>query len=495
MSNIPPTPNSPDDLEDRFQELEFLQHLDNELHYVLDLNHVLDITLDWAIRRTAADTGLIAKKSEEGLQVLRVTGYAYQYAARLMREPLPVSAGVFGRVAETGKPVYMAHVANTVEPTLVYEKTRSHFTMPLSVKGEVIGILHLESMQPAHFNQKMRRFVEHIANRAAGAIRNAEIYTRTYNSEQLKSDLIRMVAHDLRNPLNAVVNATHLLKRLRTQMPEPAFKFVQSIELATTQMRSLLEELLTLERLESGIQIAANPVDLVKVLYDAVSRSQPEALNKSQEFSVICTQETVTVRGEFAYFRQVMVNLINNAIKYTPHRGKIAVRLEKHGERAFFDVTDSGYGISEDRQKQLFQRFYRAEEPGTEHIEGTGLGLSLVKTIIERSEGEVWFRSTTNQGSTFGFWLPSFIPPSSPTPEVHAPEDTPSAEYFKPKLNYESALPSSPTPTTSSEDSIENSLASLAKAFEEKTASSLADSNPIIEKQSPLPDSEPPSQS
>jgi hypothetical protein len=112
------------------------------------------------------------------------------------------------------------------------------------------------------------------------------------------------------------------------------------------------------------------------------------------------------VRGEFAYFRQVMVNLISNAIKYTPHRGKITVRLEQHGLRAFFDVTDTGYGISEDRQKRLGQRFYRAQEPGTEHIEGTGLGLSLVKTIIERSKGNFWFKSEQGKGSTFGFWLP-----------------------------------------------------------------------------------------
>lgn len=433
--NTPPPEPIPqsDDLEERLQELEFLQRLDHELHYVLDLSHVLDITLDWAMRRTAADTGLVARKAEDVLHVLRVTGYAYQYAARLMREPLPVNAGIFGRVINTRKPIYMAHIANTVEPTLVYEKTRSHFTMPLLVNGEVIGVLHLESRQPAHFNQRMRNFVQHIASRAAIAIRNAEIYTRTYNSEQLKSDMIRMVAHDLRNPLNAVVNATHLLKRLRTQMPEPATKFVQSIELAANQMRTLIEELLTLERLESGIQIAPDVVDLVKVLYDAISRAQPEAVNKSQEFTVICSQESILVHGEFAYFRQVMVNLINNAIKYTPHRGKVVVRLEQHGERVFFDVSDTGYGISEDRQKQLFQRFYRAHEPGTEHIEGTGLGLSLVKTIIERSEGEVWFRSTPAQGSTFGFWLP-MVPEKTGKISEEAAETTLRAaedDYFK----------------------------------------------------------------
>jgi two-component system phosphate regulon sensor histidine kinase PhoR len=183
-------------------------------------------------------------------------------------------------------------------------------------------------------------------------------------------------------------------------------KFVQSIEYSAHQMRTLIEELLTLERLESGIEITADLVDLVKVCEEAISRTRPDAVNKAQEFIITMSETPVIVRGEFAYFRQVMVNLINNAIKYTPHRGKVSIRLERHGDRVFFDVTDTGYGISEDRQKNLFQRFYRAKEPGTEHIEGTGLGLSLVKTIIERSEGEVWFTSKVGKGSTFGFWLP-----------------------------------------------------------------------------------------
>lgn len=406
----PTTGLEPEDLEDRLQELEFLQRLDKELHDVLDLKHVLDITLDWAMRRTAADTGLIARRADDGLHVMRVIGYAYQYAAKLMREPLPTNAGVLGRVVDGGKSVYMAYVTNTADHHLIYEKTRSHFTVPLAVRNNVLGVLHLESQHPAHFNHRMRTFIEHVAARSAVALRNAEMYTRTYNSEQLKSDIIRMAAHDLRNPLGAIGNATLLLRRLRAQIPEPAFKFVQSIEQAAHQMRSLIEELLTLERLESGLQIEPEPVDLVEVCQDAILRTKADAEAKAQDFLLRTPEHPLVVRGEFAYFRQVMVNLISNAVKYTPHRGKVSVRLEKHGDRAFFDVTDTGYGISEERQKRLFQRFYRAREPGTEHIEGTGLGLSLVKTIIERSEGEVWFRSAPGKGSTFGFWLPLVDP-------------------------------------------------------------------------------------
>ncbi|MBI5931244.1 MAG: GAF domain-containing sensor histidine kinase [Chloroflexi bacterium] len=398
---------NPDDLNERLQELEFLQNLDRELNSVLNLEHVLDITLDWAIRRTAADTGLIAKKVDNGLQVVRVMGSAFQYATTLMREPLSMHSGIIGRAAESGKPVYMAYVTSHADQSLIYAGSRSQFTVPLVFRGEVLGVLHLESRRPTHFNTDMRAFVIHVANRASIAFRNADLYTRTYNAEQLKSDMIRMAAHDLRNPLNAVINGVFLLKRLREQMPDLATRAIENIEGAANQMRLLIDELLTLERIESALQISDHPVNLVTALQDALMRMRNEAESKSHELMASLPSKAIIVSGELALFRQAMINLISNAVKYTPEHGKIIVRLERMGSRAFFEVEDNGFGISPDRQTKVFQRFYRAREPGTEGIEGTGLGLSLVKAIIERSEGEVWFNSEAGKGSTFGFWLPS----------------------------------------------------------------------------------------
>ena len=110
--------------------------------------------------------------------------------------------------------------------------------------------------------------------------------------------------------------------------------------------------------------------------------------------------------GHQTQLRQAISNLVDNAIKYTPEGGTVTVGLALQGGRFAFRVTDTGYGISPQRQLRLFERFYRALEPETDHIPGTGLGLSLVKTVIERHGGEVWFESTLGEGSTFGFWLP-----------------------------------------------------------------------------------------
>ncbi len=399
--------NIPDDLNNRIEELEFLQNLDRELQRDLSLEHVLAITLDWAMRRSAADTGLIARLQDDDLYVLKVAGYAYQYATRLMREPIPTSSGILGRAAATATPIYMAYLNSNANAEHIYEKSRSHFAIPLIVDDKVIGVLHLESRHPAHFNADMRRFLVFVANRSAVAIRNAELYSNAVRSEQLKSDMIRMISHDLRNPLNTVFNATTLIKRLQSQIPEPLIQVVLSIESAAGQMRGLIEELLTLERFESGIEVLFEPIDLNAVLIEAAARVERDARAKQQVFSLEVPETPMIVTGEFAHLRQAMVNLIGNAIKYTPHKGKVQARIERFGHRVLFNVTDNGYGISPERQEHLFKRFYRAKQPGTETIDGTGLGLSLVKTIVERFKGEVWFKSEPGQGSVFGFWLPA----------------------------------------------------------------------------------------
>ena len=399
-------PNTFDDLNARIEELEFLQNLDRELQRQLDLDHVLAITLDWAMRRSAADTGLIARVRAEDLQVLRVAGYAYQYASKLTREPIPLNTGILGRAVASRNPVYMAYTNTSAKLDHIYDKSRSHFAVPLIAADEVFGVLHLESRHPAHFNAEIRRFITFVAGRASLSIHNADVHTRIARSEQLKADMIQMVAHDLRNPLNTVINGTTILKRLREQMPDALGKVVLTIEQAAHDMRSLIEELLTLEKIESGAEIEAVPINMKSILEDAINRVSGDAKAKAQDISIQMPDEAIVIQGEFAHIRQAMVNLISNAIKYTPRRGKIDIKIEHYSQRAFFDVTDNGYGIAPERQKKLFQRFYRAHQPGTEHIQGTGLGLSLVKAIVERSSGEVWFKSESGEGSTFGFWLP-----------------------------------------------------------------------------------------
>lgn len=394
-------------LQEQVEELSFFQRLERELTWVLDPNHVLNITMDWAMRRTAAQTGLIAIRYDNVLRVVRLVGAEPQQAQRLMRETFPIGLGVISQVIKDG----IEQMHHDIEPSndlyaIISPKAQSTLTYPLKARKEIVGVLHLESTEANHFTHDMVEFIAEVTARAGVALRNAHIYDQTHNAEQLKSDMIRMAAHDLRTPLTTIKTGLHIIdSQSRDELPEASRLSLDSIAKSTNHMTMLLEELLTLERLETG-EISNKPVDLLSTLQDALERVQNSIEGKEHQLVLNVATEPIYVRGEPTFYRQAMINLLNNAAKYTPVGGQITVRLEAHGKKAFFDVKDNGYGISEERQQNLFQRFYRAYEPTTTHIEGTGLGLSLVKTIVERAEGEVWFESEVEQGSTFGFWLP-----------------------------------------------------------------------------------------
>jgi signal transduction histidine kinase len=171
----------------------------------------------------------------------------------------------------------------------------------------------------------------------------------------------------------------------------------------------LIDDLLTLERVESERQSSWKNVDFTELVKDTVAAQQSAAELKQQILTLrILPSDDAdyNVFGSATQLRQAVANLVNNASKYTPDGGTIAVTLAPQESRLIFEVKDNGYGISKERQERLFQRFYRAKEVATEHIPGTGLGLSLVKTVVDRHGGEVWVRSELGQGSTFAFSLP-----------------------------------------------------------------------------------------
>jgi two-component system phosphate regulon sensor histidine kinase PhoR len=171
-------------------------------------------------------------------------------------------------------------------------------------------------------------------------------------------------------------------------------------------MKALIEDLLTLERVDSERKSAWVEFDLGELVMDVVEAQRSTADLKRHALTLKVNEGETNVVGNMTQLRQAMTNLIGNGIKYTPNQGYIQVRLKQEDKRVIFEVEDNGYGISEEKQGRLFQRFYRALEPGTDHIAGTGLGLSLVKTVIENHGGEVWVKSEVGVGSTFGFWLP-----------------------------------------------------------------------------------------
>ena len=281
--------------------------------------------------------------------------------------------------------------------------------VPLVTQGELLGVaVVIEGRHDRVFSPNEISKAETLASQAAVALRQSMLYSEVLELEKLKSEMIRMASHDLRNPLNNVMGYIELLAySLEADGPTPdQEQYLDNLRRSTRLMGALLEDLLTLERIESEREQGWTTFDFAGLVAEVVEEHRSGAELKHHTLTLNRPLESLPVHGSVTQVRQAIANLVGNAIKYTPEGGTVQVVLSCDGEQVQLKVIDNGYGISEERQGRIFERFYRAREPGTDHISGTGLGLSLVKTVIERHGGQVWFKSALGEGSTFGFWLP-----------------------------------------------------------------------------------------
>jgi signal transduction histidine kinase len=219
--------------------------------------------------------------------------------------------------------------------------------------------------------------------------------------------MIRIAAHDLRNPLGQVLGFSELLLDDAESLSEDHKEFVDSIRQGGKKMQKIIGDILSLQRIEAMPTGTQNEeIDLVDLTRSLFVDSAVKSRQKSQDYQLDLPDSVVKIKGDVAQLREAMDNLISNAIKYTPEKGQVTVRLKLNGDtgaNAIFEVEDTGVGIPEDQQARLFQPFFRVRTTETAKVEGTGLGLHLVRNIIERHHGKMRVRSVYGQGSTFGF--------------------------------------------------------------------------------------------
>jgi PAS domain S-box-containing protein len=224
--------------------------------------------------------------------------------------------------------------------------------------------------------------------------------------DQFRTQMIQMASHDLRNPLGVAVGYVELLTADLQPLTPLRSQVLQGLDHALARMQSLIADLLDVERIESGADRRREPVNLDQLTRTVVADLIEQAKAKRQILDVSIADRLPTLSGDSVRLKEALTNLIGNAIKYTPEGGRIWVRLVPDERNVIFEVQDTGYGISKANQARLFQRFFRAKTRGTEHIEGTGLGLSLVKAVIEQHGGRVSVDSDEGQGSIFRVELP-----------------------------------------------------------------------------------------
>ncbi len=402
----------------RLEQLATLHHVESDLTHRLNIDYVLTMALDVIVRLSLADNAAIGLIEEDGqVRIAKAIGGYLWDSETLYFES---EHGIVGRAMRQRQAELVTNVKTDPDYYPHIASTRAQITIPLISQDRLIGVVILETGKPDRFTEENFEFLQLITGRVAVAIDNAQLYkvsqqqlselqnlyTQVSKLEQLKTDMIRIAAHDLRNPLAVINGYVDLLDRPEEQLSEQQHQYIEQIALATKQMLGITNNVLYLERIEATVQENyKQEFDLSEVTREAFEYNRGQAQQKAQDYVLRLPDAPLIMCGDSTQLGEAISNLIGNAVKYTPYNGRVAVRLQRQDNRALFEVEDNGYGIPEDQQDRLFQPFFRIQIEETDGIDGTGLGLHLVQSIIKRHKGHMHFHSVYGEGSTFGFEL------------------------------------------------------------------------------------------
>jgi signal transduction histidine kinase len=400
----------------RVEELSLSQRIDQQLNKSLDLNRVLSLSLDWAINLTQADSGSIglleAGAEETDPPILRLMVHRGEEVSetRLVAADHPILA----QILQSGQSVTKRNVG--LEESIDGTPAKIQLAVPIKNEqdGRVAGLITLENQHADEIGVEDVAFVERLADRATVAINNARLYEAVQAANQAKSDFVSLVTHELRLPMTSIKGYSDLIASgMAGELNEQQQQFFAVIQRNLQRMGRLISDLSDINRVESGRMIFENQLFALPPIIEDVVANMNEAVNgRNQTFSLTLPDDLPEVYADPNRIGQVLSNLVSNAHKYTPDDGRIQIQAQIVGEMVRVDITDNGLGISEADQAKLFTQFFRAEEREVREQTGWGLGLSIVKKIVEAQGGQISFTSQLGQGSTFSFTIP-LTPPAA----------------------------------------------------------------------------------
>ncbi|NWF54943.1 MAG: phosphate regulon sensor histidine kinase PhoR [Syntrophaceae bacterium] len=261
--------------------------------------------------------------------------------------------------------------------------------------------------QPGRIFQVQSSLVQYAQNGAEGVIVVFHDVTDLKRLERVRQDFVANVSHELRTPLTAIKGYVEALRDGGLQEPAQAEKFLGVIQRHADRMDRIVSDLLLLSEMESADRVLQREtVDLRDLIRTAVETLRPLAEGKQQNLQIGPLEGFSALQGDGQKLHQVMVNLLRNAISYTPEGGSITVEAKPATGGVEISVTDNGIGIPPEDLPRIFERFYRVDKGRSRDLGGTGLGLSIVKHIVEAHGGQVRVESKPGKGSRFTFFLP-----------------------------------------------------------------------------------------
>jgi K+-sensing histidine kinase KdpD len=287
--------------------------------------------------------------------------------------------------------------------------------LPLGTKGRIVGVLGLSFASDRTLTAEELAFLRLLAQQCAQALERTRLYEAEQQARAMAEEAVRLrdaffsiAAHELRTPLTALLGQIHLLQQRMVRTAESHDpRDLRSLQVINEQVRRLnkmIGTLLDASRLEaSALRVEREPIDLVLLIKRIIDEVRPTLSMHSIEVETVASAQ---VLGDPLRLEQVYQNLISNAVKYSHRGGLIQLRISVEGQEALVAVTDRGIGIAPEAQERIFQRFYRAPNADAERISGMGIGLYVVRELIELHGGRITVSSSEGVGSTFTVYLP-----------------------------------------------------------------------------------------
>ena len=312
------------------------------------------------------------------------------------------------QVVETREPFTtgdLSSIGASVRTPRASAAVRSWLGVPLVRRGEGIGLLEIDSTQAQAFDDDTVRLMTTVARVLSGPVDLARRHADEQRTAALREAFIGVISHELRTPITTIYGTSRLL-RARGEMlgADRRAELIEDVEAEADRLYRLVEDLLVLSRAERGrVELAGEPVLIGHVVRRAVASEQSRWPDRT--FELIAPPSLPAVAGEETYADQILRNLLSNAAKYSPSGSTITVVAEATSDEVFVRVLDQGAGIAPDDAQRLFELFYRA--PGAaRQAAGAGIGLFVVRQLIEAMGGRVWARRRDEGGSEFGIGLP-----------------------------------------------------------------------------------------
>lgn len=387
-------------LQNRVQELRRLRLIDRRLSETLDLDKVMNITLEWAARVTDATNASLGLRMEgDEVKAFKVVAH---HGANEMQQ------GTFDQTVWDARHPLAGRILKSGKPAHIHLNGAWYLGIPLQRERQTIGMIALAKDSAFDADTEEVEFVIRLANRAAIIIENARLYEAVIAAKQATDEFVSVASHELKTPMVSIQGYADMMTQgMAGEVTEQQKRFLSIISRNVQRLEAIVSDLTDVSRIETGhIYIEIGEVNVADVIEQIRDSTMAQFEEREHTLIVNRPPDLPRVKADPKRLIQIMNNLVSNAYKYTPDGGTITISCRQHNDRVEIAVSDTGVGMTEDELKNLGKKFWRADNEHVISQKGTGLGFAITKSLVELMNGDLSVRSKKGVGSTFAFTLP-----------------------------------------------------------------------------------------